>query len=402
MEEKTRYEIAQIIQRFLPEVESQEGLSGHQRSILNLLSVCKTAALGGHKERCDLCNYTRIHYNSCGNRNCPSCQAVNKDKWIHDRHYDLLPVKYFHCVFTIPCELYLYFRYNKKRLYDLLFRSVRETLLAFGADPKHGIGGKIGAICILHTWTQQMTYHPHVHCIVPAGGLTKNDKWKHAKSNGTFLFSVRAMSRLYRGKFMAGLHELKKTEKLKMTSLMVSKYAQVKDKVYKKEWVVYAKKAFGGPDQVLEYLGRYTHKICISNFRILKITQTHVTFKYLNRKANKSRLKTIKGAAFIRLFAEHILPKKFVKIRHFGILSSRSKKTDLALARKYLGVIPPPTKRKMTTREFITMTKDKDPYVCPCCGKGEMVIIATIPAIRGSPIKQRFRKFAKDRKVELV
>lgn len=402
MEEKTRYEIAQIIQRFLPEVESQEGLSGHQRSILNLLSVCKTAALGGHKERCDLCNYTRIHYNSCGNRNCPSCQAVNKDKWIHDRHYDLLPVKYFHCVFTIPCELYLYFRYNKKRLYDLLFRSVRETLLAFGADPKHGIGGKIGAICILHTWTQQMTYHPHVHCIVPAGGLTKNDKWKHAKSNGTFLFSVRAMSILYRGKFMAGLHELKKTEKLKMTSLMVSKYAQVKDKVYKKEWVVYAKKAFGGPDQVLEYLGRYTHKICISNFRILKITQTHVTFKYLNRKANKSRLKTIKGAAFIRLFAEHILPKKFVKIRHFGILSSRSKKTDLALARKYLGVIPPPTKRKMTTREFITMTKDKDPYVCPCCGKGEMVIIATIPAIRGSPIKQRFRKFAKDRKVELV
>ena len=369
---------------------------------MNLLSVCKTAALGGHKERCDHCDYSRIHYNSCGNRNCPSCQAVNKDKWIHDREYDLLPVKYFHCVFTIPSELYIYFRYNKKRLYDLLFRSVRETLLAFGLDPKHGIGGKIGAICILHTWTQQMTYHPHVHCIVPGGGLIQSGKWKHAKSKGNFLFPVKAMSRLFRGKLLDGLHKIHKAGKLKMTNSMANTYAQVKDKLYKKEWVVYSKWAFGCPDLVLEYLGRYTHKICISNFRIVKITQTHVSFKYLDRKANKSRLKTIKGAAFIRLFAEHILPKRFVKIRHFGILSSRSKKTDLAKARKCLGVIPPPPKRKMSTREFITMTKGKDPYACPCCGKGEMVIIVTIPPIRGSPVKQRIRKFAKDRKVDLA
>ena len=187
-----------------------------------------------------------------------------------------------------------------------------------------------------------------------------------------------------------------------MTNSMVNTYAHVKDKLYKKEWVVYAKKAFGGPDQVLEYLGRYTHKICISNFRILMISDTHVTFKYLDRIANKVRLKTLKGCAFIRLFAEHILPKGFVKIRHFGLLSSRSKKIDLAKARKCLGACPPPPKKKMTTREFITMTTGKDPYACPCCGKGEMVIIATIPAIRGSPIKQRFRQFAKDRKVELV
>ena len=339
MAEKTKYEIAQIIQCFLPKIESQGGLSGHQRSILNLLSVCKTAALGGHKERCDHCDYSRIHYNSCGNRNCPLCQAVNKEKCtpaeasaqagIHDRQHDLLPVKYFHCVFTIPSELYVYFRYNKKRLYDLLFRSVRETLLAFGYDAKHGIEGKIGAICILHTpqfcgarlWTQQMTYHPHLHCIVPAAGLTKNGTWNHGKSKGNFLFPVRGMSRLFRGKLLAGLHYLYKADKLKLTADMAMNYKKVKNSLYKKEWIAYAKKAFGGPDQVLEYLGRYTHKICISNFRILKITQTHVTFRFLDRKAKKKRIKTVKGTDFVRLFAEHILPKRFVKIRHIGILS---------------------------------------------------------------------------------
>jgi hypothetical protein len=402
MQKKIRYEISQIIQRFLPEVETQGGLSGHQRSILKLMSLCKTSALGGHKERCDQCHYTRIHYNSCGNRNCPSCQAVNKEKWIYDRQYDLLPVKYYHCVFTIPSELYIYFKYNKKPLYDLLFRSARQTLLAFGQDPKHGIAGKIGAICILHTWTQQMTYHPHLHCIVPAGGLTREGKWKHTKSKGDFLFPVRAMSRLFRGKLMAELHLMFKKGKLTMTTLMANQYRQVKDRLYKKEWVVYAEKAFGGPDQVLEYLGRYTHKICISNFRILKITNTHVTFKYLDRKANKQQTKTINGTDFIRLFAQHILPKGFVRIRHIGILASRVKKIDLDKARKCLGAPAPPPKVKMTTREFILLTTGKDPYICPCCGQGEMIITEILPPIRGSPINKPIIRFiAKGRKVNL-
>lgn len=401
MQEKKKYEVSQIIQRFLPEVELAGGLSGHQRSILKLMSLCKTSALGGHKERCDQCHYTRIHYNSCGNRHCPACQGVNKEKWIHERLYDLLPVKYFHCVFTIPSELYIYFRYNKKRLYDLLFRSVKETLLAFGYDPRHGIGGKIGAICILHTWTQQMTYHPHVHCIVPGGGLAKNDQWKHAKSKGEFLFPVKAMSRLFRGKLMAGLHQMYLCGELQLTPQMARMYKNVKNNLYKKEWVVNIKNAFGGPEQVLEYSGRYIHKICISNFRIIKITTTHVAFKYLDRKAGKQKIKILKGSAFIRLFAEHILPKNFVKIRHFGILSSRSKKKDLAKARKSLGADPPPVKVKMTTREFILMTTGKDPYRCPCCGQGEMVIIAKVPAIRGSPVRPPMRFFARDRKVNI-
>lgn len=398
----SKYEIAKVIQRFLPDVALEGRISGHQLSILKLMSICKTAALGGHKEQCDNCKYIRSHYNSCANRNCPSCQGMNKEKWIYDRRHDLLPVKYFHCVFTIPSELYIYFRYNKKTLYDLLFRSVRETLLTFGLDHKHGIGGKVGGICVLHTWTQQMTYHPHVHCIIPAGGLIKNGKWKHSKSKGNFLFPVKAMSRLFRGKLMDGIHQLFLKGTLKLKSKEVSNYKNTKNDLYKKEWNVYAKKAFGGPEQVLEYLARYTHKICISNYRILKITQTHVTFKYFDRIKNRQRTKTIKGNAFIRLFMEHILPKRFVKIRHFGFLASRVKKTNLRQIRKSLSVQCPPPKVKLSTREFIKLTTSKDPYLCPCCSKGEMVIIKILPAIRGSPVRPPLRFYAKDKKINII
>lgn len=398
---KAKNEIAKVIQRFLPALESQGGLSGHQRSILKLMSLCKTAALGGHRERCDQCAYTRIHYNSCGNRNCPTCQGVNKEKWIFDRQQDLLPVKYFHCVFTIPSELYVYFRYNKKRLYDLQMRCVKDTLLAFGIDSKQGVNGKIGGILLLHTWTQQMTYHPHIHCIVPAGGLKENGEWQHSKSKGNFLFPVFAMSRLFRGKLLSGIHQLYKSGELFMTDQMTSDYKYIKNKLYKINWVAYAKKAFGGPDQVLEYLGRYTHKICISNYRILDISKTHVTFNYLDRTVNQLKTKSIPGAVFLRLFAEHILPKHFVKIRHIGFLCSRTKQQDLAKARASLNVPPPILKEKLTTREFIKMTTEKDPYQCPCCGEGEMVVTAMIPAIRGSPIRSPLRFMAKDRKVNI-
>ena len=398
---KTKFEIAKIIQRFLPSLELKGQLSGHQRSMLKLMSICKTSALGGHRERCDTCAHSRIHYNSCGNRNCPTCQGVNKEKWIFDRRYDLLPVKYFHCVFTVPSELYLYFRYNKKRLYDLQMQCVKDTLLAFGIDPKYGVNGKIGSILLLHTWTQQMTYHPHVHCIVPAGGLKANGQWQHSKSKGNFLFPVRAMSRLFRGKLMFEIHKLYKDNELNLTKKMIANYKKIKNKLYKKEWVVYAKKAFGGPDQVLEYLGRYAHKICISNYRIVFISKTHVTFKYLDRKAKISKLKTITGEAFLALFAEHILPKGFVKIRHIGFLSSRTKKVELIKARKSLGAQAPPPKVNMTTREFIKMSTGNDPYLCPCCGQGEMVIVQVLPSIRGSPIKAPLRFISKHRKVSL-
>ena len=397
MAQKARFQIAQIIQQWLPDLARRSSLSGHQKSILKLIQHCKTAKLGGHLERCNQCAYTRIHYNSCGNRNCPSCQAVNKEKWIFDRQYDLLPVKYFHCVFTIPSELHPLFRYNKKMLYDAMMTCVKDTLLTFGYDPKHGISGKIGAILLLHTWTQQMAFHPHVHCIIPAGGLNKHKQWKQAKSKGDFLFPAQAMSNLFRGKLLASIHQLFLNNELNMSSQIRAQYWKTKNKLYQIKWIAYAKKAFGGPNQVLEYIGRYTHKICISNHRIKHITKDEVTFSFLDRRVNKSKLKTIQGAQFLKLFAEHILPKGFVRIRHIGFLASRTKKGNLAIIRKALKAPSPPIKPKLTTRQFVKLTTGKDPYLCPCCQRGEMVIISVLPSIRGSPLSSFFKTFSKDR-----
>jgi hypothetical protein len=247
-----------------------------------------------------------------------------------------------------------------------------------------------------------MTYHPHVHCIIPAGGLTKNGHWKHAKSNGSFLFPVRALSRLFRGKLLAGIHEEFQSGHLNMSTDMLQSYRIVKDKLYKKEWVVYAKETFGGPQQVFEYLARYTHKICISNYRILKVDNKNATFRYLDRKMDQSKIKTVQGTEFIKRFAEHILPKGFGRIRHIGLLSSKVKKMDLHSVRKSLKATQPPQKIKVDTREFILMTKGKDICRCPRCSKGEMIIIDVIlPTIRGSPGSKSFRRIPKYRKIKM-
>ena len=402
MAKKAKYNIAKIIEQWLPSLKSTSALSGHQVSTLKLIQHCKTAQLGGHIERCDSCAYTRIHYNSCGNRNCPSCQGVNKEKWIFDRQFDLIAVKYFHCVFTIPSQLHDLVRYNKKIIYDLMMRCVKDTLLAFGNDPKHGINGKIGAILILHTWNQQLGFHPHVHCIVPAGGLSKHGKWNQAKSNGDFLFPVRALSSLFKGKLLHGIHKLYLSNKLYLSPRLKAQYWNTKNKLYGIKWNTYSKKAFGGPQQVLEYVGRYTHKICISNQRINCVSDHTVSFKYLDRKLQKSKAKKIKGEQFLKLFAEHILPKGFVRIRHIGFLASRKKSKDLAIIRRCLKSPTPIAKPLLSTREFIKLTTGKDPYLCPCCQKGEMVIISVLPSIRGSPISSVYRTFAKDRKVQIM
>lgn len=388
-----------VVQQFLPQLIQDNSLNGHQRSTLHLIGMCKTVALGGHREQCDQCDFNRIHYNSCGNRNCPSCQGINKDQWIHNRQHDLLPVPYFHCVFTVPSKLHIYFRYNKKILYDLLMTTTRLTLDEFGLDPKHGIGAKIGGITLLHTWTQQLAFHPHVHCIVPAGGITQANTWKSSSKKPSFLFPVRAMSALFRGKFLAQLKVLIENNQISLPDNMSQNQQQTISELYNTEWVAYAKKAFGGPQQVLEYLARYTHKICIANHRIIQVNHTHVTFRYLDRKNKKSSIKTIPGLQFLKLFAEHILPKGFVKIRHFGFLASRVKKRDLEAIRKFLGVDNPDPPQKKSPREFITFITGVDPYFCPCCLKGEMVITTVIPATRGSPIRVFRRPFSSDRTV---
>jgi len=237
---------------------------------------------------------------------------------------------------------------------------------------------------------------------VPAGGLRSNGVWKQAKSKGDFLFPAQAMANLFRGKLLAAIHNLFLNKQLNMTAKLKRQYWIRKNKLYNTNWVTYAKKAFGGPDQVLEYIGRYTHKICISNFRIKNITNQDVTYSFLDRKNKCLKTKTIPDTQFLKLFAEHILPKGFVRIRHVGFLASRNKSRDLAIIRKCLNSPMPAAKPLLSTREFIILTTGKDPYLCPCCQKGEMVIISVLPSIRGSPISSMFRTFAKDRIIQIM
>ena len=397
------YPIRAIFEQFGGAVKEEKKNNLDQLKALSLIGMCKTEKLGSHKEKCTSCGHQRVHYNSCGNRNCPNCQGINKEKWILARSYDLLPVKYFHGVFTVPEELRGLFRYNKRLLYNLLFQSVKETLFEFSLSPKQKMEAKPGLISVLHTWNQKMEYHPHVHCIIPAGGINDKGEWKTSKGKDDFLFNVKALSTKFKKKFLILLAELVKKGKVKFPvndahCSTKSNFYKTKGILYNRDWVVYAKESFRGPDQVMEYLGRYTHKIAISNHRIVKVSNTHVWFKYQNRKAKTEGIRKVTGVKFIQLFLQHVLPKRFIKIRHYGFLSTRSKKADLAKIRKALKVDNPPVKEELSARELVIKTYGKDPNLCPKCHQDTMVVVEINRGIRGSP--RRF--FAKDKKVRLA
>jgi hypothetical protein len=261
---------------------------------------------------------------------------------------------------------------------------------------------KLGFISILHTWNQQLQFHPHIHCIIPAGGINKKGEWKTSKGKGDYLFCVKALSDKFKKKFLINLVKLYKQKALEIPSKDVNwnsanAFYKTKSRLYISKWVVYAKEAFGGPKQVLEYLGRYTHRIAISNYRIIAMSDTHVTFRYLDRKAKSTETKSIEGGKFVKLFLQHVLPYRFTKIRHYGFLSSRSKKTDLDQIRKVLNVKTPSPKVKLSAREIAIKTRGIDPYLCPKCKKGMLVVIEITLSIRGSPP----RGFAKDKMVAL-
>ncbi len=283
-----------------------------------------------------------------------------------------------------------------------LAQQIWQTIDAFAMDKRQKMEAKPGVIAILHTWNQKIQYHPHIHCIIPAGGINKKGEWKTTKGKEDFLFHVKALSTKFKKKFLHHLVELYKANKLTIPpndSLWntATSFYKTKSKLYNKDWVVYGKESFGGPNQVMEYLGRYTHKIAISNHRILKITDSHVTFSYLDRNNNKIAAETIKGEVFLLRFLQHLLPKRFVKIRYYGFLSTRSKKVDLAKIRHALKVTEIPPKVILSTREVLIQSKNKDPYLCPKCGKDTMVVVEIIAGIRGSP--RLF--FAKDKKIQL-
>ena len=308
--------------------------------VLHAIARCRTAALGGHRDQCPQCGYQTISYNSCRNRHCPKCQTAARDKWLAARQQELLAVGYFHVVFTLPQELSALALQNKEAVYSLLFRASAETLLEVAADPKH-LGAEIGFLSVLHTWGQNLLHHPHVHSVIPAGGLSRDHSgWVHPKPG--FFLPVRVLSRVFRGKFIAGLKRLFRSGKLifagnlKPLAKRKAFYAFLRP-LFRKDWVVYAKQPFGGPDHVLHYLARYTHRVAISNHRLIAFENDQVTFRwkdYAHR--NKKRKMTVSADEFLRRFLLHVLPRGFVRIRFFGFLANRRRADLLPLCRQLL------------------------------------------------------------------
>ena len=365
---RPKFEIAQIIRDFGDDFIQKYSPLKHHKRVLNALKICRTAALGGHVERCnnDSCKHQRIAYNSCRNRHCPKCQTTNRERWILARKEDLLDCTYFHVVFTLPQELNTFCLKYPNELYNILFQASKETLFAFGHDPKH-LGAQMGAIAVLHTWGQNLSLHPHVHMIVPGGGFTKGNKWKNCPSDGDFLFPIKAMAKTYRGKFMEKLIAFLKDNE---TPIQVA----LRRKLYDKNWVIYAKQPFKNAEGVVEYLGRYSHKIAISNHRIKSIQNDKVTFSYKDyAHGSVTKLMTLDATEFLRRFCLHILPPKFVKIRHYGFLASRAK-VKLKIHQLKQGILPQ-KQPKLSYVEVTKITTGFDVSQCPCCKSGRMIIV---------------------------
>ena len=338
----------------------QLGLPGYHLKTLRLLRDCRTSALGGHVDGCDTCGHLQISYNSCRNRHCPKCQGHKREEWIAAREQDLLPCTYFHVVFTLPQELNGLALHLPKEVYTALFDSAWATLRSFGMS--RGIA--MGMISILHTWGQNLSLHPHLHCIVPGGGVGSGCTWQVLRGKGKYLFSVKAMSKVFRAKYVSHLRKRGVGEERLLQSL------------FRQAWVVYAKRPFGGPKQVIEYLGRYTHKVAISNHRIKAVTADKVTFSYKDyRHGGQKGEMTLHPREFVRRFAQHILPIRFVRIRHYGILSSTWKRGKL---------------QALQAQTSIAITLGAEPAKthlqrCPCCKTGTLMTILHFSGERGPP-----------------
>ena len=352
-------EVAGVLQALGGDIE-QIGLNTHQLRHLSAIRKCRTAELGGHVDACDECGTIHISYNSCRNRHCPKCQGHKREEWMQARVNELLPVPYFHLVFTLPDKLNALAMQHPQKIYGLLFTSAWETLQAFFA--KQGVKG--GMITILHTWGQNLSLHPHLHCIVPGGGVDKNGQWKTIRADGKYLFPVKGLSKMFRAKYV---------EKLRGEKIATHSFTQ---SLFEKDWVVYAKRPFGNTHSVIEYLGRYTHKVAISNHRIKSVDNEKVTFEYKDyRKDGEKGVMTLTCREFVRRFALHILPHGFVRIRHYGILSGTWKRERLPGLQRQLGAklqSPNPEKSTLLRR-------------CPHCKTGTLVTIITFSG-RSPPV----------------
>ena len=368
--------VGTIVRQFLPQLQRKRGLTTFQKKAFNNLAKCHTTELGGSVIACSDCGTLQYVLHSCRDRHCPNCQGIDKELWVEDRKQELLPVQYFHVVFTVPHLLLELFRYNRKVMYDLLFEKSWETLQSFALNPDF-LGANPGVIAILHTWDQRMQFHPHIHMIVPAGGLDANNQWKRSKQNGDFLFDVKAMSDVFSGKFAKKLRQLKMQGK-------IIKY--VPKDLIPKAWVVYAKKAFGSPASVIEYLGRYTHRVAISNGRILKVDDENVTFQWLDRENGyEKRVECIPGVVFLERFVEHIMPPRFRRIRYYGFLANRKKKENIATIREQFGLAIR-LQAKRTRAEVLKAAWGEQSFLhCKHCG-GAMVLVQSYPRKRAPPL----------------
>lgn len=381
-------EVQDIFERYGREYHSKHSMSPGQYKAMMDIIHCRTEAFGGHVDECEECGYIQISYNSCRNRHCPKCQTFLKEKWIDARKEELLPVPYFHVVFTIPEELNMIAYQNQEKVYKILFDAVAGTLTELTADPKH-LGVQIGFTSILHTWGQNLMHHPHIHCVVPSGGLTPEGKFK--TGGREFFIHVNVLSSKFKGKFLWMLNKAYEAGGLEFYGSTLE-YAQdqcfqsLLNSLRRKDWVVYCKETFNGPEAVIEYLGRYTHRVCISNHRILNIENGHVTFKWKDYRDNKEKIMTITAEEFIRRFLLHILPSGFMKIRYYGLLSNRNRNTKLKQCRRAAGYEHSKAQFKgLHAVEIIKILTGKDVTLCPCCGEGRLRTIRVIAAKGASP-----------------
>lgn len=348
----------------------------YSQSVLKQLSACHTVRLGMHLYQCNTCHHQHYQYHSCGNRHCPNCGGLKREQWLIDRQSELLPTTYFHIVFTLPQQLRSITMGNRKALFSLLFEASTYTLKKLGQDEKY-LGGTPGIISVLHTNGQDLSFHPHIHCIVSGGGLSKEGKWiEEKRKNGHFLFPRRAMEKMFKGYFLAKMLHLKNTNQLKIED--EAAFEKILQEVKYIKWNVYAKHPFGGPQQVLEYLVRYTHKVAITTHRIINISDTEITFTYKDYKdGNKQKKMTLSHEEFLRRFEQHILPKGFVKIRHSGFLSHQHKTSRLETICKQLEITPPPPKVKLPVAVLAAMKYGVDITQCSVCKTGKLELVAT-------------------------
>jgi len=380
-------EVADIFRVYGQEYRQSRSMSYAQKKTMHHIKVCRSAKLGGHIEQCNQCGFEQNAYNSCRDRHCPKCQTLVKEQWLNDRKAELLPCGYFHLVFTLPHELNPIILCNKRVTQQILFAAVNETLQAFAKDPKWRLYGKLGFISVLHTWSQTLMDHFHLHCLIPAGVLSfKKDRWIPASDS--FLFRIESLAKEFKKRYLDYLTTAYRKGKLIFPGKTArfespQEFAKLLASLSEATWIAYAKRPFAGPEQVLEYLGRYTHRVAISNNRILSIDNGKVTFTYRDWQDN-NKIKTMSLAAheFIRRFLLHILPSGFMKIRYFGFLSHTNKKQAVALIRKLIDPdMKLPEKIKETVLEMMLRLTGKDITCCPKCKKGKMRIIRKLPRL---------------------